>query len=148
MLFSYFIISQAEFLYTLYGASIMNIDIETILEKGNSSFYSVAEKNPELIKRFEDFSGIAGFEKYSNFMREIYLQSVNVFEPCVFLDKTDNSCMIYKYRPIVCRYHRKGILEQYSEMSTHLLLCSKNTKGILLDDLIYFLIWKIITNQK
>lgn len=55
--------------------------------------------------------------------------------PCVFLNPDTNLCMVYDYRPIVCRYHGLGYLP-VSDNTNDLYICKENVQGVTLSDLV------------
>lgn len=116
-----FSISGVEFYYLAYNI-IKNHGLDKFKEyvdKGMKVWEDFSTKYPEASEMLmKDIHGSSNFDEYVNLTMNFDkdLPFLNKL-PCPFLNLETNSCEVYEYRPLVCRYYGVGYINksQYIE---------------------------------
>lgn len=121
----YFCVSESEFIL-IFDYIIKNWEmnkVEDIIDKCKEQWWVIKKDYPGFAEILKE--NITGKDKH-DFLKTIMFNPSKLPFPCVFLDKKDNSCSIYKVRPLICRVHGISIIDSNNDNEP----CSK-IKSIL-----------------
>ena len=130
-----FAIQLSEFLYACYGYQRLHGNIENILNVGSSVYSRLVTEYPELsqaIQKIEFATDAASYQKSSGQLAEC-MGRIKI--PCIFLNSSTNLCMVYDYRPIVCRYYGLAYLPISDDIDKFYIF-KENVQGVTLSDLV------------
>jgi len=130
-----FAIQLSEFLYACYGYQKLYGNITPIFNVGSSIYSQVVVEYPELSQAIQKVESITDANSYFRSSNQLVECMEKLKVPCVFLNPNMNLCMIYDYRPIVCRYHGLAYLF-ISDDIDNFYICKENIQDVTLSDLI------------
>ncbi len=130
-----FAIQLSEFLYACYGYQKLYGNVTSILNIGSSIYSRLVIEYPELSQVIHKMELSTNADDYIKSSDQLVKCMEKIKIPCVFLNPDTNLCMVYDYRPIVCRYHGLGYLP-VSDNTNDLYICKENVQGVTLSDLV------------
>lgn len=130
-----FAVSSSEFIYAMWGARKKNLNINNILLEGEKNWEKFKGSYPEVAEKLEINTNSMNIDEYSRYLYELFVNITDKTMPCVFLSD-DGSCSVYEYRPIICRYHGVGYIDDFKMLNNNVIFCSKNPGGVKINELI------------